>query len=95
MALQKVFELTGDSNMRVEGVNMPTGSQTVTLDCYAKIETICGSKTSSVMEVSFTDGVRTFNRAYNFTPSLGNVNAFKEGYDHLKTLPEFVGATDV
>jgi hypothetical protein len=95
MALQKVFELTGDSNVMIEGVSVSTGPQTLTLNCYVKIETICGDKTKSVMRVSFTDGVNTFIRTYSLAPSLGNVNAFKEGYAHLKTRPEFTGSTDV
>jgi hypothetical protein len=95
MALQKVFELTGEGKMVVEGITISTGPQTVTLDCYIKIETICGSKDTEVMNVSFTDGTRTFTRDYRLTPSMGNSNSFKEGYLYLKTLPEFADAVDV
>jgi hypothetical protein len=95
MALQKTFELSGEGSILVDGGNIPTGTQTISMDCYIKIDNVSGNKDKVNMAVSFTELAKTFLKHYSFVPTLGNVNILEEGYKHLKTLPEFTGATDV
>lgn len=73
----------------------------VELDCaYKKITHISGNKSS----INIT--VTTYNNeskqevvsknSYTFTPSVadGSENFIRQGYEYLKTLPEFAGAAD-
>jgi len=34
------------------------------------------------------------SKSFSFTPNLDGENFIKQGYEHLKTLPEFAGAID-
>lgn len=55
-----------------------------------------GNKERLVLDVLFkADGIN-YHKDYSFTPSVDEFsnNFIKQGYLHLKTLPEFVGATD-
>lgn len=72
---------------------------------YARIDTISGSKDSIsiglnyyVNKNAFTSGKSFFKtEQYVFVPSVddGSPNYHKQGYEYLKTLPEFEGAIDI
>ena len=66
-------------------------------NCYFKISSIKGDKetlTFSVDAMSAKDGSTIERSDYSFNPSLSGNNFIAQGYAHLKTLPEFAGATD-
>lgn len=90
MALQINIEL--DSGITVE-------------DAYHRIGELMGNKEnlmfhldSYVSRDSFKEGKQLIRQqAYYFSPSIdeGSENFIKQGYEHLKTLPEFESAVDV
>ena len=66
-------------------------------NAYLKIEHLSGNKT----EMSFSLGIyrgkdnkKIDNQQFIFVPNLDGENFIKQAYNHLKTLPEFAGATD-
>lgn len=74
-------------------------------DGYIRINSINGDKYNLVIEVYFfynqayaTDNYAPFNSSrYFFTPDIKDdaKNFYKQGYEYLKTLPEFKDAIDV
>jgi len=66
-------------------------------NAYVKIESINGTKNKIFAKVVYCkqkDGVKIKRENFSFTPSLDGRNFIAQAYDHLKTLPEFAGATD-
>jgi len=64
-------------------------------DAYWKIENIAGNKNQMSIEIyANVDGKQIERIVSSFTPSLDGSNFIKQAYEHLKTLPEFSGATD-
>jgi hypothetical protein len=81
MALQKTVTF--------KGINI--------LNCYIKIWRIEGGKDFISFNVSYSSNSteeafngETYSCAYNINGS----NPIAQAYEHLKTLPEFAGATD-
>lgn len=89
MALQKEYTKMIYGNK----INFP--------EAYFKIEYIEGDKDNiSFMLVGYSNYEKkdvVFQLEYNFTPSVEYKadNFIKQGYDHLKTLPEYANALDV
>ena len=66
-------------------------------NCYIKVATVSGNKDSISCCVNFQkDKDEQFldSRSFTFTPSMSGGNFIAQAYAHLKTLPEFAGATD-
>ena len=65
---------------------------------YIKIDRLSGSKDKIELIVSYrdTDGSLIKKTAFLFTPSVadGAENFIRQGYQYLKSLPEFAGAVD-
>lgn len=64
---------------------------------YIKINKIAGGKSAISAEVNIydkKDGTVLQTSTCSFAPSLDGDNFIKQAYNHLKTLPEFVGASD-
>jgi hypothetical protein len=64
-------------------------------NAYWKIEKLEGGKDAMRLEVCASinsQRVQSFMSA--FTPTLDGENFIAQAYEHLKTLPEFAGATD-
>lgn len=86
-------------------VNVELGSGLKVSNSYARINTVGGGKQGAVIEVNFYVSQDYFQNGklpvkteyYNFTPSVdgGADEWIKQGYEHLKTLPEFIGVIDV
>lgn len=71
-------------------------SQTIP-DAYVKICAVSGSKDWVDMRVQFYEsGTSKLQKTYRFTPSVadGSENFIRQGYEYLKTLPEFSRAVD-
>lgn len=74
-------------------------------DAYIRIDTISGSKSSLDISVNTYVSKDTFlngagylqQKIIKFTPTVeaGSANFIKQGYEHLKTLPEYANATNV
>ncbi len=64
-------------------------------NAYWKVTKLTGDKEQMIVEVTvFCNEVGVDKKAEFFTPSLDGKNFIAQAYDHLKTLPEFAGATD-
>jgi hypothetical protein len=66
-------------------------------DAYIKVETLIGDKTQIRVDVAVhkKQNEQVVDRKnYFFTPDLDGNNFIAQAYEHLKTLPEFDGATD-
>jgi len=66
-------------------------------NAYIKVESINGNKNRITAKVVWrkqkdTDALATENFA--FAPVIDGKNFIAQAYEHLKTLPEFAGATD-
>ena len=73
------------------------GKDLVFQNCYFKVSHLAGSKsslTASVDAMSSKDGSTISRTEFRFTPSMGASNFIAQAYEHLKTLPDFAGATD-
>lgn len=83
--------------------DMGNGLQPVE-NAYHRIETISGTKNSLCITVStyasqqiaIPGTTPLMQKGHIFTPGLDNPSNFiKQGYEYLKTIPEFAGAIDV
>lgn len=86
MALQKNIKLTDNFGIEVEIPN-----------AYIKIESTNCSKQNSSYFVAIkksNDGMIVDKLMNDFNYDLSGDNAIKQAYLHLKSLPEFVDATD-
>jgi len=89
MALQKTITLIDNFDIEVSIAN-----------CYIKVTDIKGNKGIMSFMVDYhkaSDQGSIHQKRFTFTPSVsdGSANFIKQAYEHLKTLPEFAGATDV
>ena len=85
MALQKDIVVRKDN---FEG-------QLVARNGYWKITDISGNKNGLSISVdAFLTDVFYERKTSAFTPDLNGTNFIAQAYAHLKTLPEFAGATD-
>lgn len=67
-------------------------------DGYLRVSDISGTKTSigfslAYQSASGEDALK--HESFSFTPDMDGGNFIAQAYTHLKTLPEFSGATDV
>jgi hypothetical protein len=73
------------------------GDDVVFYDAYIKISSFTGNKEKIEIYLSIyksKDDRFLENKTLSFTPSLEGDNFIKQGYQYLKTLPEFAGAID-
>lgn len=86
MALNKSMTLKSNFNQDIAFNNT-----------YIKIDKLAGNKSAISVEVNVydqKDGTVLQTGTRSFAPSLDGDNFIKQAYNHLKTLPEFVGASD-
>ncbi len=72
------------------------GSVTVP-ECYIKVSMVEVNKNEGMANVSFFDkpnGKLLQTKIYPVPHDLNGSNALVQAYTHLKTMPEFAGATD-
>lgn len=66
---------------------------------YHRINTLSGNKQgiNFKLDVFQTKEAKEplYTKGYSFVPSMDDKNFIAQAYEHLKTLPEFSGATDV
>tara|TARA_R110000796_G_scaffold49051_2_gene117423 strand:+ start:884 stop:1147 length:264 start_codon:yes stop_codon:yes gene_type:complete len=74
------------------------GNNVVLSNCYIKISKVSGDKNTVSAYVDFTvnaDDGSVLQRLHRFSPDMDGDNFIRQAYEHLKTLSEFSGATDV
>jgi len=74
------------------------GVEAMVAQAYGRVRALHGGKSCMEVELSwFKDAVSPtpfLTQHYEFIPSLEGQNFIAQAYGHLKTLPEFAGATD-
>jgi hypothetical protein len=66
-------------------------------DTYIKVVSVSGDKhllTAQVSTQAKKDGTHLGMKLFSFTTDMQGDNPIRQAYKHLKTLPEFEGATD-
>jgi hypothetical protein len=96
MALRKIIEAEGKSVIQTSIGTINNGNQKVSFSAYIKVVSIGGDKSQIIANVEFTGDVAQFTKQYNVPVSVNSdaKNFIAQVYEHLKTLPEFAGATD-
>lgn len=96
MALRKNIQFEGKSVIHSAMGAIDMGSKIIELNVYIKISSIDGDKEKINATVAFIHEQSQFNKSYAISVSVsdGSNNFIKQAYEHLKTLPEFAGATD-
>jgi hypothetical protein len=89
MALKKTFTQTQE----------PFSGSLEIADAYWRVEQVVATKSEAqcVVTINKKDGdsvEQVANKRYSFAPKLDGRNFIAQAYEHLKTLPEFAGATD-
>ncbi len=96
MALRKIIQTEGKSLVQTDWGVIDNGTQSVSFVAYVKVDSVYGDKTQLTANVSFKGDAQSFNKQYQIPASVatGATNFIAQAYNHLKTLPEFAGATD-
>lgn len=84
MALTQTIKLLDNFNYEVSFPNT-----------YIKIESFSGAKNLITLVVAYKKDAETLpfnNVLFSFTPDLTGINFIAQGYEYLKTLPEFSDA---
>jgi hypothetical protein len=98
MALKTSITASGLASISDAHGAVAIGQMTSTIECVAHVVSVFGDKLACNAACRFTDGAGSpvAMRSYQFVPSVadGAPNFIRQAYLHLKSLPEFAGATD-
>lgn len=96
MALRKIIEVEGKSIIQTSVGIIENGIQKISFSAYIKVVGIEGNKSNINALVSFKGDAQQSTKQYQIPVSVDNnaANFIAQAYEHLKTLPEFAGATD-
>jgi hypothetical protein len=94
MALRQSITKTCPSIALFDGIKVESNLVTVSDVFYIKVEAVTGTKEKANCSVSFTGQKIKMQKIYEFAHDLDGSNYIKQAYEHLKTLPEFAGATN-
>jgi len=96
MALKKLISVEGSSTVQTPYGSFDGGRSKVNIDAYIKVVEVTSTKEEAVAKVVFSDSKIKFEKQYIVSVSVsdGSKNFIAQAYEHLKTLPEFSGATD-
>jgi len=96
MALRKTVVLQGTKFVQTEFGKINKGVENITLNAYIKVTSVSGNKSMLSAKVAFNDGENSVEKQYQIPVSVDSnaKNFIAQAYEHLKTLPEFAGATD-
>ena len=94
--IEKIIQLEGMAVVETEAGRINKGKESVSFNAYIKVTSVVGGKDGLVAMVNFSDGAYILEKNYNIPVSVANEakNFIAQAYEHLKTLPEFAGATD-
>lgn len=88
------------SEEQMTSAELPVEKEFVIPDVYCRIDVMNGSKERLTIKVdTYKDSSKVIlikSESYSFVPDVteGAENFVKQGYEYLKTLPEFSGAVD-
>ena len=95
MALMKTYQVAGMQQVLTDFGVVSSKEVSIKIDnAYVKVESVSGSKEVVTANVTTTAGDISKAKFYQFRPDLDGPNFIKQAYEHLKTLPEFIGAVD-
>jgi hypothetical protein len=96
MALRKAIEIEGKSIIQTAIGSIENGTQRLSFSAYVKVTSIHGDKNQINANINFKGDTQEFNKQYQVPMSVESSapNFIAQVYEHLKTLPEFAGATD-
>ena len=94
MALRKIIDIEGASSIHTEMGIVRNGIQRISFSAYIKVINFSGDKKQLVATVGFKGETQEFFKQYQIPLSVdaGSTNFIAQIYEHLKTLPEFIGA---
>lgn len=90
--LNKIIGLQGNEDCLYLKITQQSGNVehcSITISCFA-----CNESQLPKSEYSQQVGMCINNTSYQFKPNLLGDNFIKQGYEYLKTLPEFEGCVD-
>lgn len=91
--LNKLVGLSGNEDCLYLKITQQSGNVehcSINVSCFACLEVDLSNKENYADNI----GVCINNTCYSFTPTMTGDNFIKQGYDYLKTLPEFEGCED-
>ena len=96
MALQKVVQISGESVLRTDFGFVSNGEKTIDVPMYIKVQSVQGDKSNVTALVVYSSEKCTFQKTFSVPVAVdeNSQNFIKQAYEHLKTLPEFAGATN-
>ena len=96
MALTHLIQTQGASYIDTPFGTIKRGDEPISFVAHISIISISGTKTEILANVNFKSLSDEFNKEYKIPISVeqNSENFIKQAYNYLKTLPEFVGATD-
>jgi hypothetical protein len=96
MALQKFMQFEGAATIQTLSGTMNGGKVQVNFSAYIKVVSIKGNKSNVIAKVEFKGETQNFTKQYEIPVSVleNSPNFIKQVYEHLKTMPEFIGAID-
>jgi hypothetical protein len=95
MALKKDYDYSFEMVAHLPwGETVNQQKTQVMRDAYIKVSRVEGDKNQLSATVLISSEGKYAAKIYSFVPSMDNENFIKQTYTHLKTLPDFEGATD-
>jgi hypothetical protein len=96
MALRKIIQVEGEAFVNTESGPISIGQQKTAFAAYCKITNLTGDKVDGRVTVECVgDNCKIVKQHFvEFSTEDGAPNFIRQAYLHLKTLPEFEGATD-
>jgi hypothetical protein len=96
MGLRKIVQVEGEGFISSTSGNVSLGVKKLALSAYCKIIHVAGDKEILQINVESTSDEFKKTEMFFFKPSIEEnaPNFIKQGYLHLKTLPEFADAID-
>lgn len=95
MALTKNYQVVCFGTYNLPWAQEFAEEKTFTLsNAYVKVLSVEGTKESLRAKVQIAADGKSMVKNFNFAPNMDGDNFIRQAYKHLKTLPEFAGATD-
>ena len=96
MALRNIMKIVGPGYIQTAAGQVALGDQNATFTAYCKITTVNGNKEGGRIAVECSADNYNVVKQYDvpFSVEDGAPNFIKQGYEHLKTLPEYKDAVD-
>ena len=96
MALKKSYSLSGSASVSIGGTKIDVDNFVeIIVDAYIKIDSLTAHNLNFMLFVGiYQNDKKKGSCVIPMQGVLDGDNFIKQGYSHLKTLPEFIGAQD-